>query len=318
MGGPSRESSSVEPRPPTRLPTRAGWYRPRAVLPFVHAIAGFPAVIFTVLLGVVLVYWIFMVLGAVDIDLLGGAHSGAGGADGAADGAMHGHLHAEASVDAAPDGATEAVGHGHAEHADAGDAGGGDGHPGDDGGVLSALGGVVLRRLPMTVTVSLVVIWAWLLSVLGAVLVQPALAHHVPDGVVRGLLFALALAGSIKVSAITARPLLPLFEAKKAARRAHLVGKLAEVTTGRVDGGFGQVLVADGGAGLLIDARFEGGEALKRGEKVIVTAWDAERDVAHVEPIDRFSGLRVDGEGSGESVADGANGGAAAGKRMVR
>jgi hypothetical protein len=35
--------------------------------------------------------------------------------------------------------------------------------------------------------------------------------------------------------------------------------------------------VHDGGAGLLLDARHEGGDALKRGDRVIVTSYDDEQ-----------------------------------------
>jgi hypothetical protein len=55
---------------------------------------AFPAVIFTVALALALIYWLFVLLGAVDLDLLGGAHGHAapdlGGLEGAAKGALEG------------------------------------------------------------------------------------------------------------------------------------------------------------------------------------------------------------------------------------
>ena len=39
----------------------------------IDASLQFPTVVFTIGLGIVLVYWLFVLLGALDIDLLGGA-----------------------------------------------------------------------------------------------------------------------------------------------------------------------------------------------------------------------------------------------------
>lgn len=243
------------------------------------AVITFPGALYSVLLGVVLLYWISMLLGAVDLDLLGGAEHG--GVDGAADGAMHG--------DGVADGHGDAGGDGHHDGGD-GDV---DGDADSDGGVLSALGAVGLRKLPATVSISLLVIWGWLLSVLGMLLLAEPASRAIPSWAFRALLFVVSLGASLKLASITARPIAPVFVAKGASRREHLVGKTAEVSTGRLDARFGQVLVADGGAGLLIDARHEGEVALKRGDRVVVTSWDAEKNVALVEPLDRFTALRV-------------------------
>lgn len=271
------------------------------------AVVTFPGAVYSVLLGVVLLYWMSMLLGAVDLDLLGGAEHG--GADGAAEGGLHGDAH---GADA--HGADAHGGDGHGD-ADGGDAHGGDAH----GGVLSALGAVGLRKLPMTVSVSLLVIWGWLITVLGTVMFAEPASRYLPQGVFRGLLFVAALAASLKLATLSARPIAPLFVANKASRREHLVGKLAEVSTGRLDAGFGQVLVGDGGAGLLIDARHEGGAALKRGDRVVVTSWDADRGYVLVEPMDHFTALRVGGAAGAEAAEElSTKSGDEAGKRVLR
>jgi hypothetical protein len=283
------------------------------VLHLLDAVVTFPGAMYSALLGVVLLYWISMLLGAVDLDLLGGAEHG--GADGAAEGALHG----DGAV-----GADAVHGGHHGGDLDGGDAGGdGDVDGGDvdsDGGVLSALGALGLRRLPVTVSVSLLVIWGWLISVLGTVMFAEGAGRYLPSAVFRGLLFVVALVSSLKLASLSARPIAPLFVANSASRREHLVGKVAEVSTGRLDARFGQVLVSDGGAGLLIDARHEGGEALKRGDRVIVTSWEPERGIVLVEPIDRFTRLRVEGEAKADDAASEpvAKSGDAAGKRVIR
>lgn len=278
------------------------------------AVVTFPGAMYTVLLGVVTLYWISMLLGAVDLDLLGGAEHG--GTEAAAEGALEGHGAGDGHLDHGGD-----VDHGDLVHGEAevGEAEVGEAEHGDHG-VLSSLGALGLRRLPMTVSVSLLVIWGWLVSVLGALTLAEPASRYLPPGVFRALLFAVAALSSLKLASLSARPIAPLFVPNKASRREHLVGKLAEVSTGRLDARFGQVLVSDGGAGLLIDARHEGGDALKRGDRVIVTSWEPERGLVLVEPIDRVTALRVEGgaPSHAESGEPEAKSGDAAVKRVIR
>jgi len=115
----------------------------------------FPTVIFTIGLGIALIYWLFVLLGALDIDLLGGSDaSGAikgagdvltGGAKGGAE-AIKG-LHLGDGADGAD------VGHGH--DADGGAA---------DGGFWHALG---LATVPVTISISVIMLVCWVASLLG-------------------------------------------------------------------------------------------------------------------------------------------------------
>ncbi len=232
---------------------------------FLQVIVSLPTVVFTVLVGVSLLYWLSVVLGALDVEILGGADGADGGADGAADGAHDG---------------------GHDGGHDAADGGDGDG--GDhDGGAFSALGGMELRKVPVTVRVSFVAIFGWLVSALGALTLAAPLARLGVPAVVFDVGLALvSLVLAVRLAGFAARPLAPVFAGTNAQRKKHLVGQLAEVCTGRVDARFGQVMVHDGGAGLILDARHDG-EALKRGDRVVITAYDEDKSLVSVEPIDR-------------------------------
>ncbi|MFO0602989.1 MAG: glycine zipper family protein [Polyangiales bacterium] len=249
---------------------------------FLQVIVSLPTVAFTVLVGVSLLYWLTVVLGALDVEILGGAD----GADGAADGA-HDALGGHDGADGAHDGAD-----------------GGDGDAGDhDGGVFSALGGVELRKVPVTVRVSFIAIFGWLVSALGAMSLGPAAVRvGVPAAAFNLALAVVALVVGVRLAGFAARPLGPVFAGTSARRKEHLVGQLAEVSTGRVDGRFGQVLVKDGGAGLLLDARHDG-EPLKRGDRVVITHYDEERNVVAVEPVDRLTHVRAGPAGAREGEA---------------
>jgi len=236
---------------------------------FLHAIMGFPAVVLTVLLAAVMIYWAFVLASGIDLD------------DQGADG------HHDADGDGDVDAHDHAAGSAHV--------------------LLDLLGAVELRRVPLTVRVSLVVIFAWLVSVLGWI----GLSRLLPETPLRALLTVASLLLGVRFAGWAARPLVPVFTPKRAPSQTDLGGRDAEVTTGRVDGGFGQVLVHDGGAGLLVNARYEGAAALTKGTKVLVTHWDAERNVAYVEPMeDEGQHVRVEAvTGSDDGDVDRASSG---------
>lgn len=241
---------------------------------FLEALLGFPAVVYTVLLGAAMLYWAAVLVGAIDLDDDGGGaeHVGGDHADG--------------------------FDHAGGDHADAGDHDGGDGDldVGDhDGGLLSLLGTFELRRIPLTVRVSLVVIFGWLVSVLGWITLAPVWPAAAPAWALRALLTLASVVLGIRFAGWAARPLVPVFTPKSAISQHDLAGRDAEVTTGRVDARFGQVLVHDGGAGLLVDARYDGANPLRKGARVLVTHWDPDRKVVNVEPLDpEGRGVRVE------------------------
>lgn len=255
--------------------------------PFFEAILSFPAVVYTALLGAVVLYWAAVLVSGVDLDNQGDASQG--DLDG---GDLDGH---------------DLDGHEHGALGTAHD-------------VFDLLGSVSLRRVPLSVRVSLVVIFGWLVSVLGWLALSPALGAWATSWPIRAALTLLSVVLGIRLAGWTARPLVPVFTPKHAPSQSDLAGRDAEVTTGRVDREFGQVLVRDGGAGLLVDARYDG-PTLSKGARVVVTHWDSELNCAHVEPLDPpRAGVRVAAvtgarEGDVEGPASGEEPGARREKR---
>jgi hypothetical protein len=234
---------------------------------FLTAILAFPTVVFTILLGVVVVYWLFVLLGALDIDLLGHA-DGHGGHDlhleghGHADGHFDGHGHFDGPVD-----------HGHDVH---------DGHDAHDGhgaggvaGLIQALG---LGGVPVTVMLSILILAAWSFC-LGAM--------QLLGGSPGWLLFAAALLSltiAIPLTSLLVRPLRQFFVTLPATRHRDLLGKICTITTLRVDERYGQAEIEDGGAGLLVQVRANGSSLLARGDRALI--FDYKDEVFHVAPVD--------------------------------
>lgn len=249
--------------------------------PLLAVLFAFPTAAFTVLLGVVLVYWLFVIIGAAHLDLLG---------DGAADGMMDGmdvghadigHVHVEGGdLDA-----------GHADGGDAdGDGDGGDGDGDEQGGAHGLLASLKLRAVPATVVLSVIILSSWLFSIAG---VHAAGAWLPPGGIQTAahfLLLVLAPMLALPVTSIVVRPLVKVFAPHAAVTRTDLVGKVCTVRTGTVTDRFGEGLLDDGGAGVVVRIRVDSGETVKRGDQVVIVDYDEAKQEFTVAPMESLAG----------------------------
>lgn len=237
---------------------------------FLDVALTFPAVVYTVLLGVSLVYWVFVMIGAAHVNLLGDAADAA--ADAALDGVAKGAL----------EGATKGMLEGAADHLD-GAGGDVDADLGDaDGGLMAAL---KLRSAPATVVMSLVILWAWIFAILGAEAVESVLAPGMTATAARvGILVGAPLLALFPTSLLV-RPLAKIFIPVQADRHETLVGKLCTIRTGTVTSRFGEAFVEDGGAGLVVRVRIETDDKLSRGDQALLVSYDEERGEFMVAPM---------------------------------
>ena len=245
---------------------------------------SFPGVVYTVLLGVVLVYWLFVVLGAIDLgdgsadgaldgfDPEGAIGAAKGSLEGAAKGALQGHL----------DGVADAAG----DVGDVGDGGDGGDSDGHDGSAVAALVNALhLRSVPATVILSLIVTFSWLVCTVA----MQVVSRDLPAGS-RALLGWLVLAGApilaLPLTSFSARPLAKVFAHRQATSHTDLIGKTVVVRTGTVTSTFGEALLEDGGAGLVLRIRVDRELPVKRGDQMLIVEWDRERESFLVEPLD--------------------------------
>lgn len=227
----------------------------------------FPTVVFTIALGIVLVYWLFVLIGALDIDLFGGdvdvdvsgAAKGIGDVltGGAKGGAEAFHVHADVGVDAG------------------GDVGGDADADVDGGGLWHVLG---LGDVPVTISVSLITVLAWC----GSLLVM----HYVvgTGGWWTVVVLVVAVVIALPIAAVLIRPIAPVFAVREGKTNADYVGHACTITTGRVDDSFGQATIEDGGTVLNIAVRCDRPGKLARGDKALIIDFDRERQAYIVEP----------------------------------
>lgn len=145
-----------------------------------------------------------------------------------------------------------------------------------------------LYGVPVTIIVSFIALFGWFISYF----IVHFLFGIVPDGLFRYLaglpVLALALYTSVMITAVVIRPIRPLF--KKASQNTvkEVLGQTAVVRTSRVDNGFGEVFLEDGGAGLIFKARTTGSDVFKKGDKVVLLEFNEAQNIYRVISEDEF------------------------------
>lgn len=245
---------------------------------FLHTIVTFPVVPMTVLLGVVLCYWLFVIVGVVGFEHgHEGVAAGAKAAGEAVTGALKG-------VGEAAHGAVKGVGEAvagsvkGAAEAITGSvkAVGANSHADADGGLLSTMG---LGKIPITITGSGVIFFSWLLSIFGST------ALGASDLAQSGVLLGSLVLGLL-CTAVVLQPLRQVFDGGTATSRSDLRGKVCVISSGKVERAFGTATLEDGGAGLMLHVTCAKDNTLKRGERALIIDFNAQTDSYEIEPID--------------------------------
>jgi hypothetical protein len=237
---------------------------------------SFPAVVYTVSLGVALVYWLFVIIGAAHVNLLG---------EGAVDGAMDGAL--DGAAKGALEGATKGMMEGAAEHLHGAGADGAD-DIGDmgDGGSAGLMGALKLRSAPATVVLSVLILFSWVLAMLGMQMLEALSLDGVIAAIAKLAVLVLAPILALFPTSVAVRPLARVFAPPIATRHQSLVGKLCTIRTGTVNERFGEALLEDGGPGVVVRVRIDTGQKLGRGDQAVIVGYDADRQEFTVAPME--------------------------------
>lgn len=251
---------------------------------FLDVILSYPTVFFTVLLAVVFLYWMMVIVGGLGIDVLDVDFEGAseGVAEGAAEGAAEGFAEgaAEGVAEGVAEGAAEGVAEGVSEGAaeGAGEVGGG-----LLAGIFYAL---KLRSVPLTLVLSLVIMFGWAICFLGTrfLMIDMGLG---PSWLIGTALVASSIIVAFPITSVVVRPLANVLKVEKPTSRRDLVGRVVRIDTSRVDNRFGMARAEDGGAGLIVQVRCDAeGNGLGRGSSALVVRYDAQREIYEVTPFD--------------------------------
>lgn len=264
---------------------------------FLQIAFSFPTAAFSALLSLVVVYWLFVILGAVDVDLFGLDGAAEGAADGAAEGFAEGIAEGavEGLAEGAAEGAAEGIAEGLAEGAAEGLAEGAaesgaesaaEATEGASGTIAAILSVLKLRKAPITVILSCLILYQWALLFFGTLYLKslvplPALVFNIA-------LFVVASTISLFATSLTVRPLAPLFVTHRHLAEETIIGHECIVRTGRVTDKFGEANFITNHSDLLLSIRCDRKNDLKRGSRALIVGYDPSQDVYHVEPLEEL------------------------------
>lgn len=140
----------------------------------------------------------------------------------------------------------------------------------DAGSVSGLLMKLGLNGVPITIIISLIAFWGWLISSLAVYYLMPWIPTLPLKLLTAVVILGVSLYSATMLTAYIIKPIRPYFLASLRQKVVELVGRIAVVRTGTVDEHFGEANLDDGGAGLIVKIRAYPGQTLSRGERVVL------------------------------------------------
>jgi hypothetical protein len=158
----------------------------------------------------------------------------------------------------------------------------------------SVLAGLMMKfglyGVPVTIILSLITLFGWMISYYGVYFVFSV----IPSGFLEDLagipIFIGSLYVAVLITAVIIKPMRSLFKNAFKETIKYVLGQVAVVRTSRVDENFGEAVMQDGGAGLILKVRSEKGVTFSKGDKVVLFEYLKEKNVYRVISQDEFNG----------------------------
>jgi len=244
------------------------------ILQFLGNIFQPSMLLYTLLLCVVVLYWLIMILGFVGLDVLD-FDLGLDGIDGAEGiGAVDGI-----------DGLDGVEGLGGADGAAEGLDSAGDAAEGAAGPLVALLGVMNVGKVPVTIIASFLVLFMWILAYLYNICLSPSLQgwlSWMPGLILFCLSFVLIFIAGSFLTSLTTRPMRKLFEHRPTHSQYHLIGKICKVKTSKVTTTFGQAELKVDDSHLLISVRCPEENTFAKGEEAVIRDYDQKKDVYEI------------------------------------
>ncbi|WP_338846121.1 ubiquinone biosynthesis protein [Massilia sp. W12] len=215
-------------------------------------LGSFPTIIPGIFLAILLVYWLFSIIGLVDL----GDNLELDSGDGAADVHLHTDAHAEST---------------------------------DLHSLASYLVALGLGGVPLSIVLTLLVFFTWLLSALIHKYLLQMLGSDVLRYLAGAMVLLLSAACSIRLSALAIKPLRPLFVKHHARSNHSLTGLSCMITTLSVDEKFGRAEVKDTGVNLNIRVWAKTPNHLRKKSIAVILSYDETKQRYEVAALDKDS-----------------------------
>ena len=149
-----------------------------------------------------------------------------------------------------------------------------------DGTGLGGVTGFMLKwgltGIPVTVVVSLLILFSWMICYFMVSIFYPYIPWQGIKPVLGVVVLIISFMLAIPVTAWMIKPFKGIFVTHSAVRKATLIGKECTIKTGSVSSTFGQADLEDSGAGMLLDVRADSTLGLKKGDAVILIDYNEE------------------------------------------
>ena len=140
--------------------------------------------------------------------------------------------------------------------------------------VSSLLSKFKLDGIPITISLSFIILASWVLSFLAVYFIYPMLpSGWVQIAIGAWILILAPVVGAIIVSPLL-QPLKPIFKRQPQQQAKDLIGKTVKVRSGKVTATVGEAVLQDGGAGLILKIRCTVDNTIARGDLVRLQSLD--------------------------------------------
>jgi hypothetical protein len=260
-------------------------------LQFIFDAAMFP---YTALLLLMLLYWVVVMLGALDMEFLDGLFGAADGAvDGAVEGAVEGVVEGavegavegvvEGAVEGVVEGAAEGVVEGAVDGVVEGAAEGAEGAlEGAAEGAGSAFRAVLcfinLGQVPATLVLSVLTIFMWFEAYMIHRYAPVWLRDWLPLLAFPIAVFVVSFLVAYFLTGVSTRPLRRYFRHVTQHGHEHLIGSICKVRSRRVTPTIGRAELTVGDSFLTIDVRAPETEELTKRDEAVIVQYDKDSD----------------------------------------
>ena len=148
-----------------------------------------------------------------------------------------------------------------------------------DAGFAGLLATFGLAGVPITLSLSLLFLLAWSLSLCSSAWLLPWLPAGIAYLAAAIIVLILSFVFAVYLTGKITKPLSRLFVTHEARSNRSLVAKYCEITSLTVTEKFGQAKVEDGGAGLIISVRAETPNNFKKGDSALIYEYDPDKNL---------------------------------------
>jgi hypothetical protein len=155
-----------------------------------------------------------------------------------------------------------------------------------DAGFAGLLVTFGVAGVPITLSFSLLFLFAWTLSLCSDAWLLPWLPEGLVHDIAGVAVLIVSFVFSVYLTGKITRPLSKLFVTHEARSNRSLLAKYCQITSMGVNENFGQAKVEDGGAGLIISVRSAVPNDFKLGDSALIYDYDPDKNLYFISKLD--------------------------------